>query len=190
MIIFRLTITIFGLFLLWQIVVWTTGVPHYILPSPLRVSESWWNHKHLILNHSLITFLEIILGLIFGTFLGLFSALLIIWSRNLRRWLLPLLVISQAIPVFAIAPLLVLWFGYGISSKIAMATLIIYFPVAASLFDGLRRTNTGWLDLAYSMEATHWTILKNIRLPAAMPSFASGIRVATAVAPIGAVVGE
>jgi putative hydroxymethylpyrimidine transport system permease protein len=92
--------------------------------------------------------------------------------------------------VFAIAPLLVLWFGYGMGSKVVMATLIIYFPVTAAFFDGLRRTEPGWLDLARTMGGSRWAMLRHIRIPAALPALASGIRVATAVAPIGAVVGE
>jgi putative hydroxymethylpyrimidine transport system permease protein len=110
--------------------------------------------------------------------------------RPARQWLMPVMVVSQAIPVFALAPILVLWIGYGIGSKIAMATLIIYFPVTAALFDGLRRTNPGYLDLARTMNASRWAVLRHIRIPAAMPSFASGVRVATAAAPIGAIVGE
>ena len=112
---------------------------------------------------------------------------------------MPILVASQAIPVFALAPLLVLWLGYGMASKIAMATLIIFFPVTAAFLDGLRRTEPGWVDLAKTMTATSGNgsgrgrdlrILRYIRLPAALPALASGLRVATAVAPIGAVVGE
>ena len=92
--------------------------------------------------------------------------------------------------MFALAPILVLWLGYGIASKVAMATLIIYFPVTVSFFDGLRRTEPGWTDLARTMGASRWKMLTRIRIPAALPALASGLRVATAVAPIGAVVGE
>jgi putative hydroxymethylpyrimidine transport system permease protein len=103
---------------------------------------------------------------------------------------MPVLVISQAIPVFALAPLLVLWLGYGMGSKIAMAVLIIFFPVTAAFYDGLRRTEPQWLELARVMDAPLLSVLRQIRIPAALPAFASGLRVATAVAPIGAVVGE
>jgi putative hydroxymethylpyrimidine transport system permease protein len=122
--------------------------------------------------------------------LGAVTALTLSYFRPARRWLMPVLVFSQAIPVFALAPLLVLWMGYGMASKIAMATLIIYFPVTSAFFDGLRRTEPGWLDLAQTMGGSRWRTLLHIRLPAALPAFASGLRVATAVAPIGAVVGE
>jgi putative hydroxymethylpyrimidine transport system permease protein len=111
-------------------------------------------------------------------------------AAGIRRWLLPVLVVSQAVPVFALAPVLVLWLGYGMASKIAMAVLIIFFPVAAATYDGLNRTRTGWLELARVMNASKWAVLIHIRVPAALPAFASGLRVATAVAPIGAVVGE
>ena len=93
-------------------------------------------------------------------------------------------------PVFALAPLLVLWLGYGLASKVAMATLIIYFPVTAAFYDGLKRTDPGWLDLARTMGGSRLAVLRVIRVPAALPALASGLRVATAVAPIGAVVGE
>jgi putative hydroxymethylpyrimidine transport system permease protein len=92
--------------------------------------------------------------------------------------------------VFALAPLLVLWLGYGLGSKVAMATLIIYFPVASAFLDGLRRTEPGWLDQARVMNAGRLATLWHLRLPAALPALASGLRVAAAVAPIGAVVGE
>lgn len=179
-----------GLLLVWQAVVWLAGTPHYILPGPARVAASWHTHAGAILGHAQTTLLEIGLGLALGTLLGVGSALVLAHVRPARLWLLPVLVASQAVPVFALAPILVLWLGYGIASKVAMATLIIYFPVAASFFDGLRRTEPGWLDLARAMGARPWRTLWRIRVPAALPALASGVRVATAVAPIGAVVGE
>ena len=103
---------------------------------------------------------------------------------------MPVLVVSQAIPVFALAPLMVLWFGFGMTAKILMAMLVIFFPVTANFADGLRRTPPGWLDLARTMNASPWAVLRHIRLPAALPAFASGLRVATAIAPIGAIIGE
>ena len=138
----------------------------------------------------MITFSEIILGLILGVGLGFFSALLMGYYKLARDWLMPIVVISQAIPVFALAPILVLWIGYGLASKIAMATIIIYFPITAALLDGLVRTNKEQIYLAKIMGASSWSIIKNIKLPSAMPSFASGVRIGAAVAPIGAVVGE
>jgi putative hydroxymethylpyrimidine transport system permease protein len=179
-----------GLLGLWQLVVALTGTPPYLLPSPLRVLGTWAMRADTIAHHAVYTIAEVLLGLLLGVAVGGLSALLLGYFRPARRWLMPILVVSQAVPVFAIAPLLVLWFGYGMGSKVVMATLIIYFPVTAAFFDGLRRTEPGWLDLARTMGGSRWAALRHIRLPAALPALASGIRVATAVAPIGAVVGE
>lgn len=186
----RPLVILLGLIVVWQVVVWLTGAPAYILPPPQRVGlvlvERWqslaWNAG--------ITLSEILLGFLLGTVIGLCSALLIAAFRPLRLWLLPLLVVSQAIPVFALAPILVLWLGYGMASKIAMASLIIFFPVTTAFYDGLRRTEPGWLDLARTCGASDWATFRHIRIPAALPALASGLRVAAAVAPIGAIIGE
>lgn len=186
----RSIVILLGLVLIWQAIVLVTGVPAYILPDPTRVAKAALSHIGPLLEHAMTTLLEIIAGLLIGTVLGASNALVMIASRSLKRWLLPVLVISQAIPVFALAPLLVLWLGYGMSSKIAMAVLIIFFPVTAAFYDGMRSTEPDWLELAQVMNAKPMAIIRHIRIPAALPAFASGLRVATAVAPIGAVVGE
>lgn len=186
----RSIVILLGLVLIWQAIVLVTGVPAYILPGPTRVAKAALSHIGPLLEHAMTTLLEIIAGLLIGTVLGASNALVMIASRSLKRWLLPVLVISQAIPVFALAPLLVLWLGYGMSSKIAMAVLIIFFPVTAAFYDGMRSTEPEWLELAQVMNAKPMAIIRHIRIPAALPAFASGLRVATAVAPIGAVVGE
>jgi putative hydroxymethylpyrimidine transport system permease protein len=179
-----------GLVAAWQALVSLTGVESFILPAPLAVAEALAARWDLLAEHAGVTILEILLGLALGSLLGAASALLIAAFRPARDWLLPVLVVSQAVPVFALAPLLVLWFGYGLASKVAMATLIIYFPVTAAFYDGLKRTDPGWLDLARTMGGGRLAVLRVIRIPAALPALASGLRVATAVAPIGAVVGE
>ncbi|ETD66948.1 ABC transporter permease [Pelistega indica] len=186
----RLLLIALGIMVLWQLVVMITGLPKFILPSPLQVFQTLNQRIDLIAEHASITALEILLGMLCGCVAGFLSALSLQMFKPIRPWLLPLLVISQAIPVFAVAPLLMVWFGYGMSSKIIMASLIIFFPVAAACYDGLRQTPQGWLDLAQTMQANAWQQLRYIRLPASLPSLASGLRVAASVAPIGAVVGE
>ncbi|MDH3451311.1 MAG: ABC transporter permease, partial [Gammaproteobacteria bacterium] len=182
--------TLAGLLLAWQFIVWATKAPAYILPTPIAVAAAFAKHADTLLQHAATTIVEILVGLLLGTALGFLSALSLSSFRAVRRWLLPVLVVSQALPVFALAPILMLWLGYGMASKIAMAVLIIYFPVTAACFDGLRHTPNGWLELAATMSATPRNLLRSIRVPAALPAAASGMRVATAVAPIGAVVGE
>ena len=186
----RLPLLATGLITLWQLVVLVTGVPPYILPGPLPVARALVAHLPMLAPHLATTVIEILLGLVLGTLLGSAAALTMILSPLLKRWLLPVLVISQAIPVFALAPILVLWLGYGMASKVAMAVLIIFFPVTASLYDGMRRTDHDLLDLARIMGASPAGVLRHIVLPSALPAFAAGLRVAAAVAPIGAVIGE
>lgn len=183
-------IVVTGLLALWQGVVWVFDTPHYILPGPGRVFDAFVAQWDLIGTHAVTTIVEIVLGLVLGTCLGLLSALSMVRFRGLHRWMMPVLVISQALPVFALAPILVLWFGYGLASKVAMAVLIIYFPITAACYDGLSRTNPGWIDLAHSLGGSRWMLLTRVRFPAALPAIASGLRIATSVAPIGAIVGE
>lgn len=187
---FRILVITVGLVAIWQAIVSITGTPPFILPPPGAVAVALSENAQLLAHHAGITLIEIIAGLLLGTLLGASSALVMSRYRPARQWLLPVLVMSQALPVFALAPLLVLWLGYGLASKVAMATLIIYFPVTAALYDGLRRTDAGWLDLAQTMGASPVAILLQIRLPAALPALMTGLKVSAAVAPIGAVVGE
>jgi putative hydroxymethylpyrimidine transport system permease protein len=186
----RGAVVVAGLVAIWQAVVSATGVPDFMLPPPATVGRALLGDAALLAENAAVTLAEILLGLAFGTALGMVTALGMAAWRPARNWLLPVIVASQAIPVFALAPILVLWLGFGLWPKIAMASLIIYFPVASSFFDGLRRTEPGLLDLARTMGASRLSIIRRIRLPAAMPALASGIRVGVAVAPIGAVIGE
>lgn len=183
-------VVVAGLGLAWQAVVTLTGCPPYILPPPLRVLAALYRHAGTLAWHTLYTLTEIGLGLVLGTGLGMGCALAMAWFPAARRWLMPVIAASQSIPVFALAPLLVLWLGYGLGSKVAMATLIIFFPVASAFLDGLIRTDPGLLDLARVLGASRRAVLWHIRIPAALPALGSGLRVAAAVAPIGAVIGE
>ncbi|MFK7853232.1 MAG: ABC transporter permease [Granulosicoccus sp.] len=183
-------LVIFAIVAAWHFLVLITGVPAFIFPAPWDVLITLVSKYDYFLKHALTTAIEIVAGLFLGCLLGIVSALVLLCFKSSRRWVLPLMVVSQSIPVFALAPLLTLWLGYGMSSKIAMAVLIIYFPVVAASYDGLRHTPDAMLQLARSMHASPWSIIRHIRFPAAMPSIASGIRVATSVAPIGAVIGE
>ncbi len=195
---FQFIVTLSGLLSLWALITWATDLPKFILPTPLQVWGKFLVRYDIIFENAAITGLEILLGLVIGISLGMVSALLISLHRGIRQWVLPVLIASQAIPVFAIAPLLVLWFDYGITSKVVMATLIIYFPVTVGFLDGLNRTASDWRDMAAILQQGSAApralsvvrLYRYIKIPFALPSLASGIRVAAAVAPIGAVVGE
>lgn len=184
-----LAATLFAL-TLWQLIVTLSGLPKFILPGPALVAETWWQNRAVIAEHTLVTATEVLIGLAIGTGLGILTAIQLASSRIARVLLQPMLVFTQALPVFALAPILTLWLGYGLWSKVAMAVLIIYFPVTSAFLDGLMRTPQGYLDLARTMQARRARILWHIRIPAALPSLASGLRLAAVYAPIGAVIGE
>tara|TARA_B110000261_G_scaffold163179_1_gene208593 strand:+ start:1040 stop:1771 length:732 start_codon:yes stop_codon:yes gene_type:complete len=176
--------------LLWQGIVWLTGVPSFILPSPLRVAQAALDNRVLIAENALVTATEVILGLITGTVLGAFTAVQFANSDRLHRLVMPLLIFTQAVPVFALAPILTLWFGYGIASKVVMAVLIIYFPVTSAFYDGLTQVPANILDMAKTMGGTKRQIMRRIKIPHALPSLGTGLKLAAVYAPIGAVIGE
>jgi len=175
---------------LWQAVVWIAQTPAFILPGPGRVAQALVRDAGLIWSNTLITFTEIMLGLVFGAALGVATAIHLSLSPTARTFILPVLVFSQAVPVFALAPILTLWFGYGLAPKVMMAVLIVYFPVASAFYDGLSGTPRGLIDLARVMGAGRGRIMTRVQIPAALPSLATGLRLAAVYAPIGAVIGE
>ncbi|NIF22199.1 MULTISPECIES: ABC transporter permease [Pantoea] len=178
-----------GLLLLWTLVT-MSGVPRFLLPNPAAVVEALWQNRDYLADHTLVTAMEILSGLVCGVLLGSVLALCMVFSPRLQRWVMPMVLTSQAIPVFALAPLLVLWFGFGMSAKVVMAVLVIFFPVTSAFYDGLRRVSNDYLDLARTMRASGWAQLRHVRLMAALPAFGTGLRMAAAVAPIGAIIGE
>jgi putative hydroxymethylpyrimidine transport system permease protein len=175
---------------IWQTVVWVGDLPKFILPGPGLVAETLWKSRVLIAENALVTLSEVLVGLVLGAILGGLSAIGLAASSMARVLVRPMLVFSQAVPVFALAPILTLWLGYGLWSKVAMALIIIYFPVTSSFFDALMRTHPDWLGLARVMGATPARVMWHIRIPSALPGFATGLRLAAVYAPIGAIIGE
>lgn len=179
-----------ALLVAWEAAVRILAVPGWILPPPTRVAATLVERWPVIGPQAGVTALEIVAGLLAGSAAGIAAALLMARWPLAERLAGPVLVASQALPVFAVAPLLVVWFGFGLASKVVMASLIIFFPVASAFLEGLRRTDRGLLDLARLHGATPGQRLRLVQIPSALPALASGLRVAAAVAPIGAVVGE
>ena len=186
----RITFVSGTILLMWHILVVATGLPAFILPSPMRVAMALFDNMELISQHAMVTMAEVLLGLCLGTVLGVITAISLAQSQVARLVVRPMMVLSQALPVFALAPVLTLWLGYGLWPKIIMALLIIYFPVTSAFFDGLMQTPKGMLDLAKVMQAKPWQVMRYIRIPAALPGLASGLRLAAVYAPIGAIIGE
>lgn len=178
------------LLLAWQTVVSVFQLPPFILPGPISVAQSLVANFTYLMGHAGMTASEILIGLVLGLTLSVATGLFMAMSISVERLVFPIVLATQALPVFAIAPLLVLWFGFGLASKIIMATLIIYFPITSAFYDGLRRTDPDLLDLGRVAGATPLQSLFHLRLPSALPALSSGLRVGATLAPIGAVVGE
>lgn len=186
----RSFILFFVLIIIWQLIVSLLKLPVFILPPPSLVVVSLIHHSGLIMSQAMITITEAISGLIFSFLMGTIGALLIVYFKPARLWFFPILIISQALPTFAIAPLFVIWFGYGMASKIAVTIIMLFFPITSSFYDGLIQTPKVYFDLAKTMNASKWETLRRIQIPAALPSLASGLRVACVYAPMGAIIGE
>ena len=190
--IFPAILSIVVALVVWQILVQVTGLPRFILPSPMDVWVRFlkaFNDGSLIY-HTGITLTEIVLGLLAG---GIFATLLgyaLAKSRALEKILAPYLVASQAIPVIAIAPLLVIWLGDGILSKVVICALIVFFPVLINTIVGVRAVPTALYDLMYSIRATRWQILLKLEIPASLPVLLGGLRIGATLSVIGAIVGE
>ena len=144
----------------------------------------------MLLRNAAVTGFEMVAGLVLGTLAGMTTALAIAATPTIRRFLLPVVVVTQTLPVFAIAPLLVVWLGYGFASKIVMSGLIIYFPVATAYAESMMRVDQRLVDLARLQGAGPFTVLRLIRAPGGLPGLVAGLKLAATVAPIGAVVGE
>lgn len=182
---------LFGI-LAWEVTVRISGLPKFILPSPMDV---WTRLLRSLADGSLLfhtgyTLIEIILGLFFGVTFATIIGWLLAKSRSLERVLSPYLVASQAIPIVAIAPLLILWFGSGITSKVLICALIVFFPVLVNTIVGIRAVPATLYDLMHSIRATRWQILFKLELPASLPVLLGGLRIGATLSVIGAIVGE
>ncbi len=174
----------------WEWAVRAFGIPFYILPTPSRIARLAVADRGLLLGEAAVTLLEILLGFGIALVVGIGLALLIFASRTVERAVYPLVIASQTVPVFAIAPLLIVWLGYGMLSKVAMAALIVFFPIVVNTVDGLRAADPDAVNLLLILGATPAQVLLKIRAPAALPFVFSGVRIAVATSVIGAVIGE
>ena len=176
----------------WKLVVLVGGYPPFILPSPevvgLRVIRAWADG--IIEPHALATLVEIGLGFAVGAGTGLLVGYALARSALVERIISPYVVAAQATPILALAPLLALWFGPGLISKVVICGLIVFFPIAVSTMVGVRSVDRGLLELARSFRATRRQVLTTLEIPGAMPSILGGMRVGVTLAVVGAIVGE
>jgi NitT/TauT family transport system permease protein len=189
---FIIPISILLALVLWSLVTWLGEFPAFILPSPGLV---WQRLQHVLADgslfrHMLVTLGEVLVGLALGVVLATTLGYILAKSSTIERLLSPYIVASQAVPIVAIAPLLVIWFGPGIFSKVLICALIVFFPVLINTIVGLRSVPDDLRDLMRSLQASGWQTFRLLELPASMPVFLGGLRIGATLAVIGAVVGE
>ena len=178
--------------LIWQLITWYSGLPSFILPSPAQVAIRFAQAiaDGSLIRNAMVTLVEVLVGLALGVAFATVLGYLLARSLHLERLLSPYIVASQSIPIVAIAPLLVIWFGPGMFSKILVCALIVFFPVLVNTVVGVRSVPDDLRDLMRSLQASRWQILKSLELPASLPVFLGGLRIGATLSVIGAVVGE
>jgi putative hydroxymethylpyrimidine transport system permease protein len=179
-----------ALLAVWEAVVRLAAVPAWLLPSPSAVATTMVAERGLLLTNARVTLIEVLVGFALALAVGLLLAFLIDVSPLLERAVYPLVVASQAVPVPAIAPLLLVWFGYGLLPKVLVTALVGFFPIVVATVDGLRAADRETLAMLRSFGAGPLAQFRLVRLPAALPAIFSGARIAVAVCVIGAVFGE
>jgi ABC-type nitrate/sulfonate/bicarbonate transport system permease component len=180
-----------GLLLLgWELAVRLGEIAPWLLPPPSAIPGAVFDDAGDLLRHTLVTLQEVLLGLVVATLLGIITAIAIAFFPLLERALYPLVVASQSVPLPVLAPLLIIFLGYGIVPKILLVTLICFFPIVVNTVDGLHSVDRDAVNLLRTFGATRWQIFVKVRWPSALPLFFSGLRVAAAVSVIGAVFGE
>jgi ABC-type nitrate/sulfonate/bicarbonate transport system permease component len=179
-----------GLLVFWELYVRVGLINSRLLPSPTAIVQALLSNWDVISVHTMQTLLETVLGMVAATIVGLVLAILLAISLPLRRAIYPLLVISQTIPIIALAPLLLIWMGFDLTPKVLLVALYCFFPIAVACADGLSGADPEMIKLLQSMKASRWQILWLVRLPGAMPSFFSGLRIAATYSVTGAIFAE
>ena len=178
------------LFALWEFLVRVLNVEEWFLPPPSLIFKELFSSYNIIFNHFVTTFTEVIFGLSLSALLAVNIAIIIFFFKNLERSIYPLLIASQTIPVITLSPLLLVWFGPNILSKIIIVVIISFFPIIVNFLDGLKSVDTEMIKMANQFGATKFQIFYKIQVPYSFPYLISGMKIASVSSVIGAVVGE
>lgn len=176
--------------LLWHVLSTTEMVPSYMLPSPKKVLVAFYEDFDLIIMHAKVTLTEAFYGLGIGVLLAFVIATVMDRWQFMNKALYPVMIITQTIPTIAIAPLLVLWMGFGIEPKVTLVAITTFFPIAVGLLDGYKSVDRDYINLMRAMGAGRYRIFMNVKLPAALPHFFSGLKVSASYAVVGGVISE
>lgn len=176
--------------LVWESIIYIAQFPRWIMPAPSDILRTLPQMLPLLLMHSQYTLVAALTGFAAAIVVALLLAVAMDAWTWLRQGLYPLLVISQTIPIIAVAPLFIIWFGYGLLPKVVVVGLVCFFPVVVSVSQGLEAADRDMVNLLKVMGASNWQIIKEVRLPAALPSFFAGLKIAATYSIMGAVIGE
>ena len=183
-------LALIGLLGMWELVDALFGIQKIILPAPHEIGRAFLTSWETLLKNTGITMLESILGFALGTLIAFALAVGFVYSKSLRYAVYPYAVALKSTPLIALAPLLVLWFGNGIGSKIVMSALVAFFPVLVNGVDGLTSIDPEALDLMKSFSASRWQVFRKIRFPNSLPHLFSAMKIGSSLAVVGAVIGE
>lgn len=176
--------------ILWQLFVFLFDVESWFLPSPLLILKTLVESSDLLIHHTITTIYETLWGFFASVVTAFILAVVMDTYPTIKKGIYPLLVVSQTIPIIFIAPLLMVWFGYGLLPKIFVVALVCFFPIVVSLVEGLESVDPDMVNLLLIMGATKSQIFRKVRFPAAFPSFFSGLKIAATYSVMGAVIGE
>ena len=184
------SLILIGLVVGWEFWVQIGDVPKWQLPAPSVIGQELVQSWGLLWRHTFVTLQEVVIGFLVALVTGLLLAVGIAYSRILERSIYPLVISSQTIPIVAIAPLLLIWIGYGITPKVIIVALISFYPIAVNTIDGLKAINPDAVNMMRTLGASRWQIFTKLQIPTSLPYMFSGIKVGISVSVIGAVIGE
>lgn len=186
----KLMITLIVLVALWQILCVALKVPSFLIPTPSEVAVRFYEKRALYFTHTWVTLYETTAGFLLAVVFGVVFAAIIVVIPKMRDIVMPLLLVAQLVPKVAIAPLLLIWFGYGLAPKVMVAFLVAFFPIVVNGASGLASVQPELLDLGSSLQASRWQTFWKFRIPTALPELFSGMKIAVTLAIIGAIIGE
>lgn len=178
------------LLIMWQMVIGFGLIPDYLLPSPWQIVQAFIDDFYLLMSHAKYTLITAFLGTVIGLILSFVLSIFMDFSKKFRDIVYPVLLLNQTIPTIAIAPLLVIWLGYGILPKVVLVVLSVFFPMTIALVDGYHSVQKEQLNLFRSLKASHYQTYHHLKIPSAMGYFFTGLKVALSYALISAVVAE
>ena len=181
---------VIGFVLVWQMVISAGLIPDYLLPSPVQIVQAFVDDLPLLMHHARYTLVTAFLGTTIGLVLAFVLSIMMDMSQGFKRLIYPILLLNQTIPTIAIAPLLVIWLGYGILPKVVLVVLSVFFPMTIALLDGYQSVAKDELNLFASLKATRYQLYRHLKIPSAMGYFFTGLKVALSYALISAVVAE